>query len=549
MPRLALTSPASRLLLLSGPMGAGKTTLGRAIANATGVEFVDLDELVEARAGASIASLFARGEAVFRAVERDALLALLAHPGRRVVALGGGALVDASCRRVALEEACVVTLVAPVHELSVRLARDGRTRPLLVGHDLVERLHGLVVARQAAYAEAHASIDTSSAPLEVLAGRLLRVWAEPSLVVALGASAYPVRLTDDPAGAVAEAMGVLAATRGTPVGGCFAVSDERVASAWGSWFEQGLGERGVRSVLATFPEGEASKRLSTIEALAERAVAAGVDRSWVVVGLGGGVSTDLAGLLASLLGRGLPWIAVPTSVLGAADASVGGKTAVDLASGKNLLGTFHQPRAVFIASTCLPTEPPRSQRAGLAEVVKSAALSSAEWLEELSHVHHSSLQDGGFLGQQALRAAAVKAPLVEQDERDEGDRALLNLGHTVGHALEAAGGFAAWLHGEAVAMGLVLEARATEQLGLSEQGTAAALERALAACGLPTSAPSSLVREALPLLARDKKRAGARVRLPYLVRPGQASLAWVNLNVLSGALMTQGDSPAPSARG
>lgn len=270
-----------------------------------------------------------------------------------------------------------------------------------------------------------------------------------------------------------------------------------------------------------FPAGEASKSRAVWAELTDQMLVAGLGRDALVVAVGGGVTTDLAGFVAATFLRGIPWIAVPTTTLAMLDAAVGGKTGVDTAHGKNLVGAFHHPIAVVADPSLLATLPDRTYREGLAEAVKHAAITSAAevaWLE--AHAGAIAARDPGTLAALVERNVAIKAAVVADDEREAGRRAILNAGHTAAHALEHAHRLAL-PHGEAVAIGLVAEARLGERLGLTAPGTAARLAELCTALGLPTSPPHDTdparLREAL---RQDKKNRAGQVRASLLADLG-----------------------------
>lgn len=275
------------------------------------------------------------------------------------------------------------------------------------------------------------------------------------------------------------------------------------------------------ATVLTFPAGESHKTREQWEVLTDALLARQVGRDGVLVAMGGGVTTDLAGFVAATYLRGIPWIAVPTTTLAMLDAAVGGKTGVDTPLGKNLVGAFHPPVAVCIDPTVLATLPERTYREGLAEAVKHAAITAeAEfaWLE--AHAAALLARDPGTVTELVRRNIAIKTAVVSEDEREQGRRATLNAGHTVAHALEHAHGLAL-PHGEAVAIGLVLEARAGERLGRTAPGTADRLATLLAACGLPTSPPHDTdLATARGAIAHDKKNRGRVVRAALLARIG-----------------------------
>ncbi|MDP8977213.1 MAG: 3-dehydroquinate synthase [Actinomycetota bacterium] len=289
---------------------------------------------------------------------------------------------------------------------------------------------------------------------------------------------------------------------------------ERVAAA--------LESAGVRVWVMTVPDGEEAKSLDTLAGLYHRFAAVPLHRDDVVVALGGGVVGDLAGFAAATWNRGVPLLQVPTTLLAQVDAAVGGKTGVNLAEGKNLVGAFHQPVAVVADTATLATLPSRERRAGLGEAVKYGFIADPVVLELLEARPADAVAgDPDLLADVVRRGVAVKAEVVAADERESGRRALLNYGHTVGHAVETLAGFGTFRHGEAVALGMVFAARLGERLGVSAPGLAARTVALLRGLGLPTGGLRLDPAAVWAVLARDKK-ARAGVRFVLCARPGEA---------------------------
>ena len=274
----------------------------------------------------------------------------------------------------------------------------------------------------------------------------------------------------------------------------------------------------------TFPAGEPSKTRATWADLTDRLLAAGYGRDTAVVSLGGGVTGDLAGFVAATYHRGIPLLQVPTSLLAMVDASIGGKTGVDVPAGKNLVGAFHQPSAVVIDPTVLATLPPRHWREGLAEVVKHALIADRDHFEQIEQRHgHLIGRDVGAIEGLIRRSVAIKATIVEADEKEMGRRAVLNAGHTVAHALEQVTGFAV-SHGEAVAIGLVVECGLGEASGRTAPGTRDRVASLLQALGLPTRLPPGVDADALvAAMATDKKNRGGVIRFAVPATIGAAA--------------------------
>ncbi len=291
------------------------------------------------------------------------------------------------------------------------------------------------------------------------------------------------------------------------------ISDDRVAAA--------VPLPGEAPVF-TFPAGEGSKTRETWAAVTDGLIAGGFGRDSAVLAIGGGVVGDLAGFVAATYHRGIPFVQVPTSLLAMLDASIGGKTGVDTAAGKNLIGAFHQPAAVVTDPTLLATLPEAEFRTGLAEAIKHGAILDAVHLAWLAAAAEPILgRDLGTVDAMVRRSVVLKSEVVQYDEAERGRRTILNAGHTVAHPLEVATGFRL-SHGEAVAIGLVVESALGERLGVTEPGTAAELARIAARFRLPTALPRDLAAETLlAVMRRDKKNRGGGLRLALLARIGQ----------------------------
>jgi 3-dehydroquinate synthase len=313
------------------------------------------------------------------------------------------------------------------------------------------------------------------------------------------------------------------------------VSDSNVAPLYGERVLKSLSEAGYSAEMVVFEAGEQNKTLETIAAMWQSFLSLGMDRKSTVVALGGGVTGDLAGFAAASYLRGVAWVGVPTTLLAMADSSLGGKTGFDLPQGKNLIGAFHPPRLVLADPQTLATLPEREVRSGLAEVVKSGLIVDKGLFEMLRDIAVQSLPtlDGGekklqrletleskMLDEIVRRSMAVKIAVIEADPYEKGFRAALNLGHTVGHAIELASGFRL-LHGEAISIGLVIIAEMAERLRVARSGLANEIRQTLAGLGLPVSVPDWIHPEAiLQAVGVDKKKAAGKIKFVLPVKPG-----------------------------
>lgn len=300
------------------------------------------------------------------------------------------------------------------------------------------------------------------------------------------------------------------------------VTDANVAPHYGAQVTAALGRAGITAEFVAVAPGEAAKALATAEQLYSAAIAGRLDRRSPVVALGGGVVGDLAGFVAATYQRGVPFVQLPTTLLAQVDSSVGGKVAVNHTLGKNLIGAFYQPCLVVADTAVLTTLPVRELVAGLAEVVKYGVIADADFFTFLADRPAAVLAgDSGVLAEIVGRSCDLKARVVEQDERDTGLRMILNFGHTVGHAVEAAAGFARYRHGEAVAIGMHAAATLSRRLGLCDDATVIAIADLLRQLGLPVTAAGCRPDDLLTYLARDKKSFGGKVNWVLVEKIGR----------------------------
>lgn len=479
---------AGRSIVLVGLMGAGKTSIGRRLAARLGLPFRDADQEIELAAGCTIPELFARyGEAAFRDGERRVIRRLLAGDPM-VLAFGGGAFMDSQTRESTRSEAISVWLRCTLPTLVRRVAgRDNR--PLLAGRDREDTLRQLMEIRYPVYAEADVIVDCGDEPPDVTTTGVMNAlvaWKPARrLHVVLPSTSYDVVIGDN----LLARAGALLAPK-LPQKRAVVITDQNVAGLHLATLMAGLAETAIVASSIIVKGGETSKSMDTYLAVVDQLLESRVERRTAVIALGGGVVGDLAGFSAATTLRGLPFIQIPTTLLSQVDSSVGGKTGVNTKRGKNLVGAFYQPKVVLADTGTLATLPARELKAGYAEIAKAGLIGDAAffaWCERHGQAVISGDRDAQ--AEAIKRACAFKAAVVGDDEREEkpnDGRALLNLGHTFGHALEAEYGYdGGLLHGEGVAIGLGLAFKLSSRLGLCPPSDAERIIAHISATGLP----------------------------------------------------------------
>jgi 3-dehydroquinate synthase len=304
------------------------------------------------------------------------------------------------------------------------------------------------------------------------------------------------------------------------------VSMPKVFELYGGAVRESLAAAGYDVVVESVPDGEEAKSLATAELLYDRALACGLDRTSTYVALGGGVVGDVTGFVAATYMRGVPFVQMPTTLLSQVDSSVGGKVAVNHRRGKNMIGAFHQPRAVIIDTDCLETLPRRDYLAGIAEIIRYGAACDADFFAFLEEKMERLVDKESAVLQEAIgRSCAIKAGIVSADEHETtGLRSVLNFGHTFAHALEAVTEYGTWRHGEAVAIGMVCAARMAARLGICAAGDAERQEALVRAAGLPTTMGGADPAKIMAAMALDKKAEGGNVRFVLTEKIGRANI-------------------------
>ncbi|MBI5563430.1 MAG: 3-dehydroquinate synthase [Chloroflexi bacterium] len=492
-------------LILTGFMGTGKTTVGKAIAERLKRPFIDTDAWIEERAGKSVAAIFAEdGEDRFRAWEAEACAAF-SEPQELVIATGGWMLGPMHNRELMEQGGRIVCLTATPEAIMERVGA-ATDRPLLASEDRVERVRGLLKQRNAVYRSFPWQVNTTEmSPAEVmlhvmaLYGAITNLVEPDTFELPMHERSMSILLGAD----VLNALGVMLRARGLR-GRVALISDSNVAPLYGERVAKSLSMSGFEPVLLRVPAGEASKTLETAGVLYEKLVEGGIERNGLIIALGGGMIGDLAGFVAATYLRGIQWIDVPTSLLAMIDASIGGKVGVDLSAGKNLVGAFHPPLLTISDMTTLHSLPGREFRSGLAEMIKAGVIGDAELF--------AMFESGGTdLPEMMRRSIQVKVDVVREDPFERGRRAALNLGHTIGHGIESASKFEL-LHGEAIAIGTIAEARVAERMGLARSGVADRIERVIERVDLPTRFVGLDIEEIIALMQADKKKKGGRLK-------------------------------------
>ena len=496
-------------IFLYGPPGTGKSTIGKKLARRLKLPFMDLDRVIETRAGRSIAQIMGQdGESAFRDMETIALREIVSQTASvtsQIIALGGGALLREENRAFVEANGSVILLIAELTTLLERMRNDEGKRPLLSG-DLQSKLTSLLETRREHYNSFPFQIHVDGKTPEQNAHQVQVVLGRHHLS-AMGE--YDV------------IVGQVSHLTNFPMQNPIVVTDEQVAKFHGESVLTSLRNAGFAPKIVTIPAGEAHKNLETIQTLWHGFLGHGLDRRSTVIALGGGVIGDMAGFAASTYMRGVDWVCIPTTLLSMVDAALGGKTGFDLPEGKNLIGSFYPPKLVLTDPQMLKTLPEAEFISGMAEVIKHGIIADPG-LFDICAQGLDCIK--GELEQVVKRAMAVKIKIIEEDPYEKGFRAALNLGHTVGHAVELVSKFQL-RHGEAIAIGMVAEARLAEKLSLSRPGLSDRISRVLARSGLPIDIPSNLPRaEIVRAMRVDKKKNAASIRFALPVDVGRVEL-------------------------
>ena len=510
-------------IILIGFATTGKTQVGRLVANRLGWGFLDTDDEIVRKEGKTIPEIFNQdGEAHFRRLERN-ILVNACQQEKNVIATGGGAVLDPQNRQLILRKGMVICLDAEPTTIYERLLGDTQDatspniRPLLAVADPLKRIEELKAQRQPYYAIAHLTITTDDFPVEAVAEEVLKGWRHwsqqgdvcltPAAEVKTDRGSCPIFVGWGCLGKLGNMMRQAGLAHRAML-----ISDDTVLSRYGERAMLSLKTEGFDPCALGVPPGETTKSIENAVKIYDFLVEHRVERDDAIVALGGGVVGDLTGFVAATFLRGLPWVAVPTSLVAMVDASIGGKVAVNHPQGKNLIGAFHQPSMVLADVQALTTLTHRELISGWAEVIKHGIIQDTGLFSFLEENAKKLLAlEPEATTEAVARSARVKARVVSEDEKEtSGKRMLLNYGHTIGHALEAATGYGQFLHGEAVAIGMVGVARLSQRLGLVGEDVVNRQQQLLQRFGLPLSAPGVKMELVLKAMELDKKtREGA----------------------------------------
>lgn len=517
-------------------MGAGKTTIGKLLAHSLDKEFIDSDHEIQERTGVKIPVIFEiEGETGFRKRESEVLIEL-AKKQNIILATGGGAVLNPGNRELLRRSGIVIYLRASVNDL-YRRTRHDKNRPLLQTQNLYARLNELYVQRDAFYREtAHIIIDSGKQGIRFLVQRLINKLmsidfntimqgghgnAMQTITVnftpSLEKRSYPIHIGH---GILQQADLIVSCL---PQKRVAIVSNTTVAPLYLDKLRAALEKQGVSSVPIILPDGEAYKNWETLNVIFDALLKNHCERNTAILALGGGVVGDLTGFAAATYLRGVPFIQIPTTLLAQVDSSVGGKTGINHPLGKNMIGAFYQPRMVLTDSATLTTLPDREFRAGLAEIIKYGLIRDPaffDWLEQ--NMRRLLARAPVTLNEAIQRSCENKAEIVAADEKEKGIRALLNLGHTFGHAIENGMGYGVWLHGEAVAAGTILAAELSRRMKLIGDVDVQRIRKIFVQAGLPVAAPKMPAEKYLQLMTLDKKVEAGKTRFIVLNRIGEA---------------------------
>ena len=522
-------------LIITGFSGTGKSLVAKEVARGLNWDFIDTDDEIVKQTGKPIAEIFRQdGEAKFRELERETIRKAC-QQRQTVIAIGGGAIVDPQNYELLAKTGFIACLEAKPETIYERLFREAayspetEVRPLLANDNPLERIRQLKASRQPYYANVDWTVHTDNLNISQVAEEVIRAWRllrryaprndrekawsgvdkDVACVVETAIQSYPAFVGYGLLDKLGEKM-QQAALSGTAT----IISDDNVFSLYGSKVEGILKGAGFAVNSFVVPPGEETKSMDYAIKIYDFLVEHRAERDDIIIALDGGMVGDLAGFIAATFLRGMPWVQVPTSLVAMVDASIGGKVGVNHPEGKNLIGAFYQPDLVLADPQALTTLPQRELTSGWAEVIKHGMILDEEFVQFLeSHVNRLTKLEPELLSQAVARSAAIKAQVVSQDEKErEGKRTILNYGHTIAHGLEAATHYKRFLHGEAVAIGMMGAAKLSQRLGLLPSAAVERQRELLQKFGLPTGFSGLDLTEITRAMELDKKTKGKAIR-------------------------------------
>jgi 3-dehydroquinate synthase len=516
-------------IILVGMMGSGKSTVGRALAKHLKMKFVDSDHEIQQRTGVSINHIFdVEGEQGFRARESVELESILQQEGL-VLATGGGSILLKNNRELMKSHGLVIYLHANINELWQRTKHD-KARPLLQNDDPLQKLYDLYEQRNALYMEVadivlqtarqsvHSLILQLAKQIENSKNKMNYIESKSQkLKVELLERSYDIHVGNG----LLDSCELL--IRHIPKKRAAIISNTTVAPLYLQSLRTKLSIAGVETISVILPDGEQHKSIDTLNLIYDGLLQNRCERSTPLIALGGGVIGDMTGFAAATYLRGVPFIQIPTTLLSQVDSSVGGKTGINHPLGKNMIGAFYQPEVVIADINTLSTLPDVELSAGLAEVIKYGLIRDLPflcWLEK--NMDALIARETHALTYAITQSCKNKAEVVGTDEREKGERALLNLGHTFGHAIESGMGYGVWLHGAAVAAGTVMAADLSCRMGWLTGEDVARVKKLFVRARLPIQSPNLGADKYLELMGMDKKVEGGKIRFVLLKQMGNA---------------------------
>jgi 3-dehydroquinate synthase len=527
-------------IILTGFSGTGKTQVAKQLAQYMNWTVIDTDILIEQQEGRSIKEIFKKeGEEKFRTIEskilKEACSALQA-----IISTGGGAFIRETNRNIMLKSGFVITLDASPNTILDRLKKNSSNplneRPLLKGNNTLNTITELKRERQYIYSLSHWTIQTDLLDIHSVSKEIIHAWELISGLKIINTGndinnqGYASKIITEKGecpiyigSGIVESLGKYCSENNLS-STAYLISDSIVSTQHLRKAQVSLENSYIPTHTLTFPQGEASKNIDTISSIYEWLAQQKTERNHFIVALGGGVVGDISGFVAATYNRGIPFIQVPTSLAAMVDASIGGKTAINLPQGKNLVGAFHQPRMILIDTSFLHTLPPRELNSGWAEAIKHGIIKDSDLFDDFEQNSNSIQKLDSTSSTRVIKASiAIKVAVVNADQYETlGTRALLNYGHTIGHALENSTGYGKLLHGEAVSIGMCFAARISEKMGLINMECVQRQEKLLKKFDLPTYWHNVNHEEIKLAMKVDKKTVGKSIKWILIEKIGKA---------------------------